>query len=321
MFETITRIFPKIITEHYNKLFIYSRVKVNKESFLGFFLVVSFAISLIISISLKILFNVNFLFAFVIAFIVLQLISYFSFLLKADANAKFVENLLPDVLHLMSSNLRAGLTIDKALLLSSRPEFGILSEEINNVGKKLALGEDIGNALMDMGKNIKSEQLNKTLMLISTGLRSGGELVDLLDHVSRNLRQKMFLDEKIKTNILMYVIFIFAAISVGAPVLFGFSSFLVNVIEKNLASVDLPDTTFIPISFSKINIQSSFIINFSIISLITTSILGSLVLGLINNGHEKAGVKYIPILITVTILIFFLSRFLVSSLLGGLFGL
>ena len=212
--------------------------------------------------------------------------------------------------------------MDKALILSSRPEFGILGEEINSVGKKLALGEDVGKALTEMGNNIKSEQLRKTLQIIVSGLRSGGELVELLDQISKNLRQKTLLDEKIRTNILMYVIFIFVAISFGAPVLFGFSSFLINVLEKNIALIELPpETTFIPISFSKVAVSSEFVKNFSITTLLTTAILGSLVLGLIGKGNEKFGVKYIPMLVILTISVFYLSRFLASSILGSLFGL
>ncbi|MBI2672265.1 type II secretion system F family protein [Candidatus Woesearchaeota archaeon] len=320
-FSIVTRLFPEVIKKHFEELYKYSRIKVNKETFLGFFLILSIIISLAVAAGLKLIFEANQYLVFFISFVVLQVTVYFTFSLKADANGKFVENILPDALHLMSSNLRAGLTVDKALLLSARPEFGIFSDEIKNIGKKLSLGEDINKSLLGISENIKSDVLNKTILLIVSGLRSGGELVELLDQISRNLRQKIFLDEKIKSNILMYVIFIFAAISFGAPILFGFSSFLVNVLEKNLALVEIPKGTAFPISFGGITVSSSFIVNFSIISLITTSILGSLVLGLISKGNEKAGFRYMPFLIAMTMIVFFLSRFFVKTMLSGLFGL
>lgn len=322
MLEIITRLFPRKLTEHIEKLIVYSRVKVDKEKIIGLLFTISLIAALLFSVLISIIFNKNIIFVFILSFFVLLVGIYFTFFLKADANARFAESILPDVLHLMSSNLRAGLTMDKALILSSRPEFGILGDEINRVGKKLALGEDVGKALMEMGDDIKSEQLRKTLQIISSGLRSGGELIELLDQISKNLRQKMLLDEKIRTNILMYVIFIFVAISFGAPILFGFSSFLINVLEKNIALIELPpETTFIPVSFSKVAVSSGFIKKFSLSTLITTAILGSLVLGLIGRGNEKFGVKYIPILVILTISVFYLARFLASSILGGLFGL
>ena len=321
LMNTIDRIYPKSVKENYKRLFIHSRINVNKETFLSFFLILSLLGAVIVSFLLRRLFETGFFLVFLILFIVLQFGFYFTLSLKADANGRFVESILPDALHLMTSNLRAGLTIDKALLLSARPEFGIFSEEMNGVGKKLTLGEDIGKALIEMTDKIRSDQFSKTISLIVSGLKSGGELASLLDHVSRNLRQKMLLEEKMRTNILMYYIFIFAAISFGAPILFGFSSFLINVIEKNLALVEIPKTSFIPISFSSKVIPSAFVLNFSIISLITTSTLGSLILGLMKKGNERAGVKYIPLLIFMSLSVFFLARYLVKVLLGGLFGL
>ncbi|MFH1592357.1 MAG: type II secretion system F family protein [Candidatus Woesearchaeota archaeon] len=321
MYRLITRLIPGRIREHLYSTLAYSRVKVNKQKFLGFVLISSLGLALGLSLLISRLFHISFFVTLGLSIIVLELGIYFSFSLKADATAKFVESILPDALQLMSSNLRAGLTTDKALLLSARPEFGVLSEEINEIGKKIALGEDIGKSMTEMTGKFKSERLKKTFLLIVSGLRSGGQLTDLLDQTADNLRQERFLDEKIRTNVLMYVIFIFAAIGFGAPILFGLSSFLISVLETNLSMVEIPQTSAIPITFSQINVSSSFIITFAIISLLTSSVLGSLVLGLISRGKEKFGLKFIPLLVVFTLGMFFLSRFLIGSLLGGLFGL
>jgi len=205
-------------------------------------------------------------------------------------------------------------------LLSARPEFGPLSEELNKVGRELALGGNIAEALTAMSGRIKSEKFKKAILLIVTGIESGGELTDLLNQIAENLRQQRFVDEKIRSNVLMYVIFIFIAIGVGAPMLFGLSSFLISVLRDNLANIDVPESASLPITFSQISITPGYIIFFSIVSLITSSIMGSMVLGLINGGQERKGVKLIPILVILALTVFFLARFLIGSLLGGLFG-
>lgn len=312
---------PQKIKENIYNLITYSRLKVNKKKFLTYSIIFGLGLAISISLLLKGFFNTSFIISFIISSLVIGFGFYFTLSLRADSIAKFVESILPDALQLMASNLRAGLTTDKALLLSARPEFGVFSEEINRIGKRVILGEDMGQAMMDTTERFKSEKLKKTFSLIVSGLRSGGELVDLLDQTALNLRQEKFLEEKIRTNVLMYVIFIFAAIGFGAPILFGLSSFLITILAKNLALVELPETSTFPITFSEISISPSFIITFAIISLITSSILGSLVLGLINKGKEKYGVKYMPILIAVSLGVFFLTRILIGSLLGGLFGL
>ena len=321
VYSLITKIYPRKIREHYVELFQYSKIKVDKEKFLGFFFLISFLFSVAFSFFISFLFSFNFFLTLILMFIIIQLLLYFGLSLKADYNGRFVENVLPDALQLMTSNLRAGLTTDRAFLLSARPEFGTLSDEINEVGKKITLGKDLGDALLELASHFKSDILKKTMLLITSGLKSGGELTELLDQTAGNLRQERFLEDKIKTNVLMYVIFIFAAIAIGAPILFGLSSFLVEVLQSNLAQIEVPKTTALPISFSKVSISSTFVITFAIISLVTGSILGSLVLGLINKGKEKAGLKFVPVLIFLTLLMFFMTRFILKLFIGGLFGL
>ncbi|MEK6934664.1 MAG: type II secretion system F family protein [Nanoarchaeota archaeon] len=321
VYRILTRVLPKKVRSHYNNLFLYSKIEVDKEKFLGFFLLFSLLLSLALSFIIAFLFKFNLLITFIIILIIIQLAFYFGLSLKADANAKFVETVLPDALQLMTSNLRAGLTTDRALILSARPEFGPLSYEINEAGKKITLGKDLGTALEEMAGHFKSTIFKKTIILIVSGLKSGGELTELLDQTSINLRREKLLEEKIKTNVLMYVIFIFIAIGFGAPILFGLSSFLVEIMQTNLAQINVPETTSLPLSFSQVVIQPSFILTFVIVSLITTSILGSLVLGLIGKGSEKAGLRYIPILSSLTLTVFFITRFLISVMFSGIFNL
>ena len=321
MFRLITNWFPKKFRNNFNNLILYSRLNFNKEKFLGFFAVMSMAISILLSLIISLFFDISFLLVFLIALSIIEVGAYFALSLRADAVGKTVEDVLPDALQLMTSNLRAGLTTDRALLLAARPEFGVLSFELDRVGRKLALGENISESLLDMSKRVKSEKFKKSILLIVSGLESGGEITDLLDHVANNLRQERFIDEKIRSNVLMYVIFIFVAIGVGAPILFGLSSFLISVLQENLANIEIPKNANVPITFSKITLSSSYIVTFSVISLVTSSILGSLVLGLIKNGKEKKGVKLIPVLVILSLLVFFLARLLIKTLLGGLFGI
>ena len=58
-----------------------------------------------------------------------------------------------------------------------------------------------------------------------------------------------------------------------------------------------------------------------VVSLITSSVLGSFVLGLINKGKEKDGIKFIPMLLILSASVFFTVRYLLTLLFGNLFGL
>ena len=112
----------------------------------------------------------------------------------------------------MASNLKSGLTVDRALLMSARPEFGPFEEELNIVGKEITIGKELDVALTNMTKRIKSDKLEKTIALIVSGLRSGGRLSSLLEQTAENLRRQKLVEDKVRSNVLMYLIFIFVAI-------------------------------------------------------------------------------------------------------------
>ncbi|HLC96393.1 MAG TPA: type II secretion system F family protein [Candidatus Nanoarchaeia archaeon] len=322
LYHFLSRFYPQKVKQDYVNLLRYSHVKVNPLRFMGFILVCSLLLAAVLAFFTSAWFRIQLIVAFLSYFLMLQLLTYFILVLRSDAKSKFVESILPDVLQLMASNLRAGFTTDKALLLAARPEFGPFQDEINQVGKEITTGKDTGVALMNMSTRIKSERLAKTMSLIVSGLRAGGQLAALLEQTARNLRQEMLVDERIKANAMMYVIFIFVAIAVGAPALFGLSSFLVEVLTENIAGIDIPETAqaSLPLTFTEVAISVDFVIRFAVIFLITSCVLGSLILGSISKGKEREGLKFLPVLIAISLAIFFASRYLMKNLLGGLFG-
>lgn len=240
--------------------------------------------------------------------------------LKHSSRIRKMEEIFPDFLQLMSSNLRAGMTTDKALLLSARKEFAPLDSEIIRLGKSLVTGAKIEDALIEMGKRIKSDRINQTIKLIVSGIKSGGNISILLENTATNMKERGFIEKRAASNVLMYVIFIFFATAVGAPVLFGLASILVEVLSTIVSTI--PSTqagSAIPLTFSEINISISFITYYSLIFLIVTDIIGSLVLGLVGKGEEKEGVKYMIPLIISSLFIFFAMKLLLRSFLLDLF--
>jgi len=217
-------------------------------------------------------------------FVLITLYFFIKVRLLESGKIKKMELVFPDFLQLMASNLRAGMTIDRALLLSARKEFEPLDKEIIMLGKDIVTGKKIEQALQEMSKRIKSEKIQKTIRLIISGIRSGGNLAILLEETSTNMRERGFVEKRAASNVLMYVIFIFFATAVGAPVLFSLSSVLVVVLSNILSTIPDISTTAanvnIPFTLSQINIPINFIIYFSLVFLVTIDILGSLILGL-----------------------------------------
>lgn len=316
-----SRLYPRKLRESYLKLLSYAGYAVQPDRFIGFVLFIGLGIGFLFAFNAGIFIDLPLYLLWFIGFFAFEIIIYVWLMLKIDAKAKAVEKVLPDALQLMSSNLKAGLTVDRALLNAARPEFGQFQQEIYRVGQEITIGRDVSEALIEMTGRIDSDKLKKTMLLIAEGLRAGGKLSELLDETARNLRNKEILEDRIKSNVLSYVIFIFASISFGTPLLFGLSSFLIEVLKKILGQIQIPDaeTTNFPIAITPVAISPQFVITYSIISIITSCIMGSMIIGLIMKGREKYGFKYAPILIGLTLAIFFLVRQGLQVLLGGLF--
>ena len=66
---------------------------------------------------------------------------------RVESRSKEVENILPDALQIMAMNIRAGLTTERALILTARPEFGIFEKELKRAGKEILAGKDLKESM------------------------------------------------------------------------------------------------------------------------------------------------------------------------------
>jgi archaeal flagellar protein FlaJ len=292
------------------------RKKTNQRIFLSIFIGV---IAGIVAFFIKRSWPISLLF-FAIG-IALPLLQYFmGNNLKNAARIKKMEDLFPDFLQLMSSNLRAGITVDRSMLLSAREEFDPLNKEILETGRDITTGKDIQRALLDMSKRINSEKINKTILLILSGIRAGGDLATLLEQTAVNTRERSFVEKRAASNVLMYVIFIFIAVSMGAPALFALSNLLVEILTTLLAGLPAVEVSNAPFTLSTLSISTQFVFYFSIAFIVCLDILAALVLGLVSKGEERDGFKYLIPLLLISLGIFFIVKLALSGFVKSFFA-
>jgi len=275
---------------------------------------VIFLISFILGTSLPISVQLG-----IFGFFVFEAIMHVIPMMVSDSRAKFTDEVLPDALRLISSNIRSGLTPDKALLLAARPEFGPLEKQIRDSAKLTLSGQPIENAIRAISEKINSKALRRSVDLLSEGISRGGNIASLLDELANDIRQTKILRKEVKALVMMYAIFIFFAAGIGAPLLYGISSFLVETMQEMGSKVTVQQTftggmKFM--TFQGIAIDPEFLYYYVSLSLGVTSFFGALLIGLIQDGSERAGLRYIPILIAISLSIFFLTRMIVERFFG-----
>jgi archaeal flagellar protein FlaJ len=328
MRDALSRIVPHSSLNHMSNLMAYSGIGINVDKFFSMVIGTSLFISAVFGLVLLETNRLPFLITFTVVQL-LQLIAIYSYMIvSADKRGRFVETVLPDVLKIMASNLKSGLTVDKALVSSARPEFGFFSDEIKLVASKMMAGKTFEEALQDMNKRIKSKDFTSTTELIIQGISSGGKLAEAMDSMADILMNREMVKKEIKTGVQMYTTLVIFAIVGGAPMLFGISSFLIEVLKgmsdkimggsggselaERAAGIGVMAPTSIPIGVE-------FIRQYAIISLLTTSIIGSLVVALISTGNWKRGVKNIPVFSFISVLLFLGVNRLLMIVMGSQF--
>ncbi|WP_429811862.1 type II secretion system F family protein [Ensifer sp. B1-9] len=149
--------------------------------------------------------------------------------IRASRIRKFILK-LPEALDVANRSLSAGHPLPAAISLVAREmsdpvgtEFGLLSDE-------LTYGTTLDDALVNLSHRVGAEDLNLLAIALSVQAGTGGNLVEILQNLSKTLRDRTMLKAKVKaissegriTAIFMsvYPILLYAMIKALAPTYF-----------------------------------------------------------------------------------------------------
>lgn len=243
-----------------------------------------------------------------------------------DKRRSFIEDILPDYLQITSANMRSGVSLDKALISAARPDFKYFKDDIMLMAKQLYSGETMANALINLSKRYRSLQLKRTARMMTEALRYGGGMADILNQLSKDLRNQQIIQKEIGSQLFMYTIFIVFAAVIGAPVLYALTNKMISITDtiwsgilqqnpNGLSSISQVSS----VSFLKPHpptIQPSEYNLFSIIAIVLISGISAFIVSAISSGAAIKGLKYLPVFIVMGLAIFFI----VSLVLGGMFS-
>lgn len=274
--------------------------------------------------------NITFIYSVVpVLFIICALFAspYLFFTSVADTKKREIESVLPDILLLTSANIKSGLTIDRAILFSARPEFGTISEHFKGAAFKIYGGRSVEESLSEMTKKIKSDTLEHVVDLLSEGIKSGGSVAKLLEETALDIRSGETLQREIKSTVAMYIMFIIIAGVIGAPLLFAISTYMITAIGsmwgQQASDVDTSSMTsggsFLTIS-APTQMNPEAFSNFAMAAILITTFFSGLLISIIQTGSAKQGIKYSPILMAVALLLYFGARSILWSVFGSMLG-
>jgi len=265
----------------------------------------------------------TFILFFVAFFIIAVVMAHLLLNLKIYKRKVAVEEVFPDFLQISATNIKAGISVDKALWHAIRPRFGILAKEMETVAKKAMSGEELSEALKEFSEKFHSSSLKRAINLIVRGIESGGEIAQLLDKIAWNMQQNKITRKEMAANVTSYIIFISFASILMAPFLFALSSQLISIMTSITSAIDLSGAEGImsmPFSLSSDGglTEGDFRI-FVYFCLTITSSFSAMLISIISKGSVKDGVRFIPIFVIISLILFTIFRLILSSAFGKIF--
>jgi pilus assembly protein TadC len=238
-------------------------------------------------------------------------------LMRIDTRRKLVEEALPDYLQLSAANIRAGMQLDKALWYAAKPEFGVLSKEIELASKRVFSGETIEDALMKMAGRFQSRYLTRTVDLIREGVISGGEMAGILEKTAIDLRDMQLMQKEISASMIMYSIFIAFAAGIGAPFLYVVSYKLLGLFEQVRLTMptgtEAIPSTMVKMSGTGIGISSAEFAIFSLAMVVVTGVIACMIMAVIQSGKKRDAIKYVLPFLMVALSVFYIGRWILDQ--------
>jgi pilus assembly protein TadC len=237
--------------------------------------------------------------------------------LTIDTRRTLIERFFPDYLHLVAANVRSGMSLDHALWGAVRPQFGVLSKEIELVSKKTMIGHPLDEALIEFSKKYDSQIVIRSISLIVEGIGAGSEIGDLLENIALNIEDITIRKQSMAANVTTYVIFVGFAVTVAAPLLFAIAIQLLRILHTigEKVSISSSGTAF---SLSTTAVGQGDFLFFCIANITCTAILASFIVSAIQSGRWTDAVKKIPVFLSVPLILFFVAQWILAYVFAGL---
>ena len=164
-----------------------------------------------------------------------------------------------------------------------------------------------------------SELLRRSMNLLVEGMDAGGDLADVVSRVGNNIQDTKILQKEMAANIVTYVVFISAAVMFAAPILLALSQHLLATLGSVAGSIG-PTTQSAGslLAFSDVSLKPEEFQIFAIAMLTVTSLFSAMIISIIQKGNVQSGIRYIPVFIITSLVIFFISLNVLGTVLGTL---
>jgi pilus assembly protein TadC len=253
---------------------------------------------------------------FVVFFVALDLMLGYPYI-KGVQRIDAIETELPEALKQMADILKAGGTYEYALREISHADFGPLTIELENVLRKLEEGENFEDSLSSLAYNIDSRLVKRSVTIIIDSVKAGAGLADVLEEIAEDIRDVNRINHERKSQTLMQVLFMVTAGAIVTPFIFGLISTIIGFLITASANLGgLPNE----VRIEAVSSRTMLLLLLQLYIFIEVS-ASSVMISLMREGKKNKSIIYLPILLFIGFVIYFVSQAISKSLISGIGGL
>ncbi len=252
--------------------------------------------------------------ALVVFLVVIDLMLGYPYVL-AMRRINAIETALPDALKQLADTLKSGGTYEYALREISTAEYGPLSEEMENVLRKMEEGENLEDSLNSLSKNVDSRLVRRTMAIINDSIKAGAGLAEVLDEIADDVRAMHRISKERISGTMLQVIFIIAAGSVVAPIIMGMITTVIELLIETSAGIVGGKEEIIEAIAAR-----EYIVTLMQIYLIVEVIASGAMIAMTREGKISKSLIYIPVLLLIAFICYYIALFGSGLMIGGIKG-
>jgi len=210
-----------------------------------------------------------------------------------------IDQRFPDFVRDLAESRRAGMTFTKAIMNSSKGNYGLLTPEIQKIARQISWGSSVEDALDSFAKRVNTKLIKRTISLIIEASRSGGHVADVLDAASKDAREIKLLESERRASLMSYVAIVYVGMSVFLMIII----ILCVTLLPNMIGTAPPEGTSGG-GFGSPDLELKDVAQTFFTAALFQSAFMGLVAGVFEEGEVVAGVKHTFIMLIITWLIF-----------------
>lgn len=208
--------------------------------------------------------------------------------------SKDIENRFPDFMSSIVERINSGMTLPQAIKEAAKGEYGGLTPLVRKMGIQMDWGIPFEKILFEFAKKSGSAVLARTATTIIETHRSGGNISDVLDAVTRNIIEINKIKAERSARIYAQMITGYVIFFVFLGVMIGLQKFLIPALGSGLAAESTSDLQILDF---KQTFGSLIIIQ---------AIFSGIAIGKMAEGSVIGGLKHSLVLLSVGYTIFIL---------------